>query len=158
MKVCVGSIDGRAWCSVGLLVVREMLRPNGVGYPFFLERTSMTLVRSRLRNRPTVFDNGISHCRGDFFPAGIWKADVEDAVSIARCHFNGTVDGFEDVRFDEFSLAKDSDTSTISIEQIAMLNQLLQLNLGHVHQPIHLIFGPLEVLNAEGVDGNVCHT
>lgn len=35
-----------------------------------------------------------------------------------------------------------------------MLDELFQFNLGHCHQTLNLIFRPVEVLDAEGVDGN----
>ena len=33
-----------------------------------------------------------------------------------------------------------------------MLHELLELDLGHSHQSLDLVFGPVEVLDAEGVD------
>lgn len=35
------------------------------------------------------------------------------------------------------------------------MGKLGEFDLGHVHQGIYLIFGSLEVLDAEGVDGDM---
>jgi hypothetical protein len=40
------------------------------------------------------------------------------------------------------------------MEQLAMLGQLIKLDLGHVHESVDFIFGALEVFNAKGVDGD----
>lgn len=38
-----------------------------------------------------------------------------------------------------------------------MLDELFEFDLGHVHECIDFVFGALEILDAEGVDGNMRH-
>lgn len=94
----------------------------------------------------------------DFFSRGVWEANVEDAFAVARRHINSMIDRLEDVWLDQVSLAKYAYAGSVSIEYVAVLDELCKLNLGHLHQAIHLMLGPFEVLNAECVDGNVSDT
>jgi hypothetical protein len=65
------------------------------------------------------------------------------------------VDRLKHVWLDEFSLAEDPNTSAVSVEEVAVLGELSELDLRHVHQGVDFIFGAFEVLDAEGIDGNM---
>ena len=69
-------------------------------------------------------------------------------------HGNSLIDGFQNIGLDEFPLTQHSDGCAITVEKSTVLSQLLELDLGHGHQRVHLVFGALEVLNAERVDGH----
>ena len=71
---------------------------------------------------------------------------------------NSAVDRFQDVRPDQLSPAQDADTGSVTVQYISMLRQLRELDFGHVHQRVHLVLGPLEVLDAKGVDRDYFHT
>ena len=67
------------------------------------------------------------------------------------------VNGFEDVGFYEVSLAEDLYACTIAIEDVAMLDELCELDFRHFHQSVHLVLGSFEVLDAEGIDRDMCN-
>ena len=92
---------------------------------------------------------------GDFFARGVRKADVEDAFAVAGGHRDSVVDGFEDIGFYEVSLAEDLYARTIAIEDVPVLDELCELDFCHFHQSVHLVLGSFEVLDAEGVDGDM---
>jgi hypothetical protein len=43
-------------------------------------------------------------------------------------------------------------TRAISVQQLSMLYELLQLDFGELHKPVDLVLGAVEVLETEGVD------
>lgn len=61
----------------------------------------------------------------------------------------------ENIRLDQFPLSEDPYPGTVPVEQLPVLHELFQFDLGHVHECVDLVLCPLEVLDAEGVDGDV---
>jgi hypothetical protein len=64
------------------------------------------------------------------------------------------IDSLQQLRLNQLLLPQNPYTGTISIQQIPMLYELSQFDLRHVHERVDLVLGPLEVLDAEGVDGH----
>lgn len=64
---------------------------------------------------------------------------------------HGPVDDIEDVRTDEVPLAKHANTSSVSLQKLAVLYKLLKLDLGELHNAIDLVFGAVEVLDAKSI-------
>lgn len=75
-----------------------------------------------------------------------------DVLLVVLCHFNGPVDEGQHVRGDQIPLSGYSDARAVSIQQLAMLDELGQLRLGQCHQTLDLASGPVEVLDTKGVD------
>ena len=108
----------------------------------------------RRRQRCGILVHGLPNCGRHFILACIWDTDVEYGIAIALCNFHRSIHGFEDVVFQERSLPYNSDGGTVTVEKITMLAQLSKLCFSHGHQAIDLIFGPLEIFNTEGIDGD----
>jgi hypothetical protein len=66
--------------------------------------------------------------------------------------FNGPVNDFKNVGADEITLTQHTNAGAISVKQFSVLRQLLELDFSQLHQALDLVFGTIEVLNAEGVD------
>ena len=70
---------------------------------------------------------------------------------VSSCHAYSFVDGLEHIFSYKLLFAEDLYSCSISIQQLPMLCDLRELDLGHVHKCIDLEFGALEVFNAESV-------
>lgn len=70
------------------------------------------------------------------------------------CHIHGAINGLEYVLLDELALTQNADTSSVAVEQVAVLRELGEFHLCHIHERINFVLGPLEVFNAKGVDGD----
>lgn len=71
-----------------------------------------------------------------------------------RCHIDGAIDGLDYVLLDELALTQHTDTGTVAVEQVAVLRELGEFEFCHIHECINFVFGPLEVLNTKGIDGD----
>lgn len=60
----------------------------------------------------------------------------------------------QDIFADHFRLAQNTHAGSVSVQDVAVGGQLLELDLGQLHEPFDLVFGPVVVLDAECVDGN----
>lgn len=89
----------------------------------------------------------------DLLIAGSRKSRRCYSLSVAAGHLDRIVDRFQQLRLDQFFLAQDPNAGAIAIQKIAVLYELCQLDLSHVHECVDLVLGPLEILDAEGVDG-----
>jgi hypothetical protein len=69
-------------------------------------------------------------------------------------HSHGPVHCVQNVPFHEVALSQHPDRCTVAVQQGPMLGQLFELDLGHGHERIDLMLRTVEVLDAEGVDGN----
>jgi hypothetical protein len=136
-------------------VVGEVLRADGVGDAFFAEGRA-GFAGLVVRDGGAVLLDGAADGRGDFFPRGVGKAYIQHAFVVVGGGLDGLVDGHQDIGFDEFSLAEDLDAGAVAVEDVAVLDELFELDLGHFHQAVDFILGPLEILDTEGVDGHVC--
>lgn len=85
---------------------------------------------------------------------GVGEADVQDRMGVVTCHVDGAVDGLDYVLLDELALTQDADAGTVAVEQVAVLCELGEFDFCHVHERVNFVFGPLEVFDAEGVDGD----
>lgn len=61
---------------------------------------------------------------------------------------------FENIWGDQIKTPQYLDTSTVSVQQLPMLNELLELHLGQLHQAVDLILGPVEVFQTKSIDGD----
>lgn len=82
------------------------------------------------------------------------KVNTRGIPFIVLCQIDCLVNRLQHVRLDQIPLAKYSDTSPVSVQQISMLCKLKELDLCHFHKRIDLVLGPLEVLDAERVNGH----
>ena len=69
-------------------------------------------------------------------------------------HADGTVNSFEDVGFEDVALPQELDARAVAVEDLAVLGELGELDLGHVHESVDFVFGAFEILDTEGVDGD----
>jgi hypothetical protein len=69
-------------------------------------------------------------------------------------HCNGLVNCHQHIRADELALPQYPNGCAVAIQQSSMLGQLLQLHLRHGHERVDFMLRALEVLYAEGVDGD----
>jgi hypothetical protein len=69
-------------------------------------------------------------------------------------HFLGPLDIREDVVSDHAPLAQNSYSRTVSIEHLAFVSKLLQLDFGHLEESLDLVAGSLKVGHGKGVDGD----
>lgn len=109
------------------------------------------------RYRSGVLLHRPPHGGGDLVPAGVWEADVQDGLVVVFGHAACSVHRLEHIGLDQVALAEDSYACAVPVEQIAVLRQLGEFDLGHVHQRVDLVFRPLEVLDAEGIYGDSVH-
>ena len=89
------------------------------------------------------------HC--DFVARGVREADVEDCVFVVFCHGDGVVYCFDDVWVEEVSVSEDSDRGAVSLEELSVLGELGEFELGEGHEGVDFVAGSLEVFDAEGV-------
>ena len=71
--------------------------------------------------------------------------------------FHGFVHDLEHIRADQIPLTQHSDAGAVPIQYIAVEHQLLQLDLGQLHEALNLVLGAVVVLNAEGIDRDSFH-
>jgi hypothetical protein len=112
---------------------------------------------------------------GDFVARSVGEANVEDSPRlcqqgtsvfghkgrlplVVRSHGDRLVDSRQNVLLHKIALTQHSNGGTIAVEECSMLRQLLELDLGHGHESIDFVFGALEVLDAEGIDGHYFDT
>lgn len=86
--------------------------------------------------------------------ARVRTADVQYRIPVPLGHLHRPVHRLQYIRLDQLTLPENLYAGAVLFQQIAMLHQLRELHLGHVHQRIDLVLGPLEVLDGEGVDGD----
>jgi hypothetical protein len=82
------------------------------------------------------------------------RARLDSVLLVVCSQRYGLVHGLENVWLDEVALAQNADRGAVSVEKSTVFRQLLELDLGHGHEGIDLVLGALEVLDAEGVDGD----
>lgn len=70
------------------------------------------------------------------------------------CRVDGPINEAEDICRDQIPLARNYNTGAVAIENLAVLQQLLKLDLGHGHKPLNLIFWAIKVLDTECVNGH----
>lgn len=104
--------------------------------------------------RRGVIDHGVANGRCDLVMRGVGEADVQDRKGVMTCHIHGPINGLEYVILDELALTQNADASSVAVEQVAVLRELGEFHLCHIHERINFVFGPLEVFNAKGVDGD----
>lgn len=138
-----------------LRVLRELLRPDGIGNPLLLEWPLHLLLTQTLGERLTELFHRVPYRRGNLLPTCVRETNVQDAIAVSTRHFHSTIHRLEDIRLDEFSLTEDADPRAVPVEQVAVLDELFEFDLRHVHQGIDFVFRPLEVLDTEGVDRDV---
>lgn len=85
---------------------------------------------------------------------GVGEANIQDRPGVMTCHIDCAIDGLDYVLLDELALAQDTDAGTVAVEQVAVLRELGEFDFCHIHEGINFVFGPLEVLNTKGVDGD----
>lgn len=105
-------------------VVGEMLAADCVGDAVFAEGGSAAFFRCRLWDGRAEVLDGIADGGGDFLAAGVGEAYVEDAFLIVGGGGYGSVDCFENIGFDELPLTQDLYASAISVEDVAVLDEL----------------------------------
>lgn len=64
---------------------------------------------------------------------------------------HGLVHNLQDVVADQLALADDPNGSAVAVEYVAVGGELLELDLGELHEALHLVLGAVEVLDAERV-------
>jgi hypothetical protein len=138
---------------LGAFYVGVVLKFDVLGNTVFLEGACAGSFRQRL----APFVHCAPDCCRHFISTRVGEADVQDGVAISTRHLHRFVDGLENVGLDQLSLAENADACTILIHQIAVLGQLHQLDLGHIHQRIHFVFRSFEVFDAEGIYGDMCY-
>lgn len=138
-------------------MIRQVLGADGVGDVFFSEGTTSSFLGRWLGNGSAVIFDGAADGTGNLFSARVGKTHIQHTLVVVGRALNGSVDCFEDVWFDHLSLPEDLNTGAVAIENVTVLDKLLKLDLGHLHQPVHFVLGALEILDAEGVDGHVGH-
>jgi hypothetical protein len=79
---------------------------------------------------------------------------VRGLLSVPAGELHRIIDCFQELGLHQLLLAQDPDAGTVAIQKIAMLYQLRQFDLCHVHERVDLVLGALEVLDTEGVDGD----
>ena len=79
---------------------------------------------------------------------------VGDIPPVVLGHFNGFVHLLENIGSDHVSLPKKLHPRAVSLQELAVLRNLSQLDFGHVHQRLNFEFGALEVFDAERVYGD----
>ena len=65
---------------------------------------------------------------------------------------NSLVDNLQDIFANHVPLANHSDASSISVQDVTVCCQLLQLNLGELHEAFDFVLGAVEVFDAKRVD------
>lgn len=75
-----------------------------------------------------------------------------DLPLVVLCEVDGFVDCVQYILLHQFPLSQHLDRCSVSVKEIPMLSNLRQLDFGHIHERIDLIFRPLKVLNTKGVD------
>ena len=103
-----------------LAVVGEVLRPDRVGYPVFLERTMSALFRRWLLNWPAPFFHCASDSHGDLLSACVWEADVQDCSVVVCCHFHRLVYRLEYIWFHKLSLSEYPNGRAVAVEKLTV--------------------------------------
>lgn len=62
-------------------------------------------------------------------------------------HVNGLVDGLEHVGAHKLALPEDPEAGAVPLEQVAVLRELAELDLGNLHKRVDFSYWPLEVLD-----------
>lgn len=104
--------------------------------------------------RRRVIDHSVADGGCDLVVRGVGEADVQDRTGVVTGHIHGAIDGLEYVLLHQFALTQNTDARTVAVEQVAVLRELGEFDFCHIHEGIHFVFGPLEVFNAKGVDGD----
>ena len=104
-----------------------------------------------------VISNSIADGGSDLVARGVRYADIQDGVAVAASQLDRPIHGLEHVGLDQLALPQDTDAGAVPLQQVAVLRELRELDFGHVHERVDFVFRPLEVLNAEGVDGHYFH-
>lgn len=73
-------------------------------------------------------------------------------------HLGAFFDHVEDVLAKQRKVSKELHPDAELVENVTMLGQLAELGHCHVHERINLVFRPLEVLDAERIDGDTPDT
>lgn len=97
---------------------------------------------------------------GDVIPRGIGEAYVEHALVVGdiRALFN-LVEIFQDIWRNHRLVAYDLDSHLILMNiRIIETGQVSEVISKQAKQCVHLLFGAIEVLDREGVDGDFSHT
>lgn len=93
----------------------------------------------------------------NFFPPRIRKAHIQHGAIVLLRDFYRSIDLLEHILPHQTPIPKHPYGSAVSLKQRPVLTHLGESRLGHVHQAVDFVFAPLEVLDAEGVDGDVFH-
>ena len=91
----------------------------------------------------------------DLLAPSIREAHVEYCLIILARHFHRLIHLLQHIFAHQTPVPEHAHCGTIPLEQFAVLTHLHQSRLGHVHQAVDFIFAPLEVFDAESVDGDV---
>lgn len=67
---------------------------------------------------------------------------------------NRLIHHLQNVLADHFPLAQNTHAGSVSVQDVAIGSQLLELYLGQLHKSFDLVFRPVVVLNAEGIDSD----
>lgn len=78
-------------------------------------------------------------------------------LAIVFAHLDGLIENLQHVGSQETPLAQKLNARPVTLQEIAMLDNLANLGLGHLHQGIDLVLGSLEVLNAKGICRDDAH-
>ena len=62
------------------------------------------------------------------------------------------IDGVKDIWLEKGPLSEDPDGCVVPLQEIPVLCELGELDLGQIHERIHLVLRTFEVFNAERVD------
>lgn len=74
--------------------------------------------------------------------------------SIVLRHVNSAINNLKNISADQVPLAEHANTGTVTLEQLAVLDNLLQLHLGQLHEAVDLVLRPLKVFYAKSIDRN----
>ena len=112
----------------------------------------------RLRERPPlaldrlrVVFHHILNRHGHFVSRGVWEANIEYCVLVILRQVDCTIDRLDHIRTEEFSVPKNPDRGSVSLEELSVLGKLGELEFCERHERVHLVAGSLEILDAEGV-------
>lgn len=70
---------------------------------------------------------------------------------------DGLVNDLKNVGADKIPLAQHPNAGAVPLQEVVMLDELFQLGLCELHQSFDLVFRPVVVFDAEGIDRDNFH-
>lgn len=71
---------------------------------------------------------------------------------VVFCSGDCLINDFQHIAPNHVALTKYPDARTVSIENVSVIGQLLELNLGHLHESLDFVLGSVIILDAKGID------